>query len=323
MTIDNIINPIRSEMERFEPLFRRSLDSPNKLLSLIINYLLRRKGKQMRPMLVFLAARAAGEVTDATYVAATLIEMLHTATLIHDDVVDETYQRRGMLNVYALWNSKIAILVGDFLLARGMRVALDGDHFDLLKIVSSAVSEISEGELVQIKHAHLLDIDEATYYEVIRQKTATLIAACTRAGATSAGADATKIEALYQYGINLGIAFQIRDDIFDYEPGGLLGKPSGNDIKERKLTLPLIHALSMAPAAEAKALMRRIATKAKDDSTAVMASDFAHRYGGIDYARNKMIEYSNKAKRCLDLLPQSDARTALAVMVDYNIQRKK
>lgn len=311
-------------MERFEPLFRKSLDSQNRLLSLIINYLLRRKGKQMRPMLVFLSARAAGQITDASYVAATLIEMLHTATLIHDDVVDETYQRRGMLNVHALWNSKIAILVGDFLLARGMHVALSGDHYELLKIVSNAVSEISEGELIQIKHARLLDIDEPTYYEVIRQKTATLIAACTRAGATSAtGTDRDKIEALYDYGINLGIAFQIRDDIFDYEPSGLLGKPSGNDIKERKLTLPILHALQVAPPAEAKAVMRRIATKYKDDKTATLVTNFASQYGGIEYARAKMLEYSDRARQCLARLPESDARNALAAMVDYNIERKK
>lgn len=322
-TTTKIKAPITNEMAGFEPYFKKALKSPNFLLSLVTNYLLRRKGKQMRPMLVFLSAKASGNISDTTYAAATLIELLHTATLVHDDVVDETYQRRGQWSVNALWNSKISVLVGDFFLARGLKIALDGNHYDILRIVSDAVSEISEGELIQIEHARKLDITEEAYFEVIRKKTATLIAACTKAGAHSSGADSTTVEALYNYGLNLGIAFQIRDDIFDYEKSTLLGKPSGNDIKERKLTLPIIHALNNAPANEAKEMRALIRKKYKEDKTVQSATDFVVRHGGIDYANKVMRDFSEKAKSCLGGLPDSDAKRGLEALVDYNIERKK
>ena len=202
-----------------------------------------RKGKQMRPMLVFLTAKLNGEIGDASYVAATLIELLHTATLIHDDVVDETYQRRGFFSINALWKSKVAVLVGDFFLSKGLSIALDKDQIDVLKVVSHAVTEMSEGELLQIEKSRKLDITEEVYYDIIRKKTATLIAACTKAGALSVSANDERMKAMADFGENLGIAFQIKDDLFDYEKNSLIGKPTGNDIKEKKLTLPLIHAL--------------------------------------------------------------------------------
>lgn len=323
MTLDEIKKPVEDEMSGFEPFFRKQLKAPNPLLTIITNYLLRKKGKQMRPMLTFLAAKAVGNISESTYAAATLIELLHTATLVHDDVVDETYQRRGQFSVNAIWNSKIAILVGDFYLARGLQVALATNQYDTLRIVSNAVDEISEGELYQIEHARKLDITEETYFDVIRKKTATLIAACTKSGAHSTDASPEVIEAMYNYGLNLGIAFQIRDDIFDYEKSDLLGKPSGNDIKERKMTLPIIHALSQAPVSERRQMMRLIASHYKEDKTVLMATDFAARYGGIEYSRQMMLSYADKAKRCLDFLPDSDAKRSLIAIVDYNTERKK
>ena len=323
MSIDTIKRPIEKEMNDFEPFFRKQLQSPNALLSVITNYLLRRKGKQMRPMLVFLSAKATGTVSEASFSAAALIELLHTATLVHDDVVDETYQRRGQFSVNAIWNSKIAVLVGDYFLARGLQVSLDTRQYEILRIVSDAVREISEGELVQIEHARKLDITEQIYYEVIRKKTATLIAACTKAGAYSSGAAPDVVEALYNYGSNLGIAFQIRDDIFDYEKSDILGKPSGNDIKERKMTLPIIYALSVAPTSERRRMMSLISAHYKEDKTAAEATNFVSKYGGIEYARQKMTEFADKAKKCLALLPDSEAKQSLIDIVDYNTSRKK
>ena len=323
MTLDEIKQPVEHPMRKFEPFFRQQLNSPNKLLSVITNYLLRRKGKQMRPLLTFLAAQATGGITEATYSAATLIELLHTATLVHDDVVDETYQRRGQFSVNALWNSKVSVLVGDFFLARGLQTAMQTNQFEILRIITEAVGEISEGELSQIEHARKLDITEATYFEVIRKKTATLIAACTKAGALSSGSNEKMVGIMYEYGLNLGIAFQIRDDIFDYEKSSLLGKPSGNDIKERKITLPLIFALNNAPEKEKKHLMRIIASHYKDDETAQQATQFVHQYGGIEYAVEVMNQYAQKAKKCLGQIAESDAKNSLIAIVDYNTERKK
>lgn len=323
MSIDEIRKVVDSEMRDFEPYFKAQLKSPNALLSVITNYILRRKGKQMRPMLVFLSAKATGGTSEASYAAATLIELLHTATLVHDDVVDETYQRRGQFSVNAIWNSKMAVLVGDFFLARGLDIALSTNQYDILRIVSDAVGEISEGELIQIEHANKLDITEETYFEVIRKKTATLIAACTKSGAYSAKASDEIIGKMHQFGLNLGIAFQIRDDIFDYEKSSLLGKPSGNDIKERKMTLPIIYALSQSQADERKRILKLIDKHCKEDKTAAEVIAFAQQHGGIEYARKMMLEYAQKAKDCLDSLPDSDAKTALAAIVDYNTKREK
>lgn len=323
MSLSDIKRPIEDEMSRFEPYFSKELKSPNYLCSLLVSYLWRRKGKQVRPMLVFLSAKAVGGVTDASMVAATLIELLHTATIVHDDVVDETFQRRGQFSINAIWNSKIAVLVGDYMLARGLQVAVNNNQFEVLKVVSKCVQEISEGELEQIEHANRLDITEETYYEVIRKKTATLIAACTTSGAISAGASPEQIEALHNFGMNAGIAFQIRDDIFDYEKSSLLGKPSGNDIKERKMTLPLIYALAAAPKEQSHDMLRLIRRHYKRDSTVAKATAFVAEYGGIEYARKQMSVYSDRAKAALSIIPESEAKTALIALVDYNLERKK
>ena len=323
ITLSDIRQPIEPEMKSFEPFFVKALRSPNLLLTAITNYILRRKGKQMRPMLVFLAAKTVGEVSDDSYTAATLIELLHTATLVHDDVVDETYQRRGQFSVNAIWNSKLAVLIGDFFLARGLQTAINAKSYKMLKIVSESVEEISEGELIQLRRADSLDIDEPAYYDIIRRKTATLIAACTKCGAISANASDDQAEKLYNYGINLGMAFQIRDDIFDYEKSNLLGKPSGNDVKERKLTLPLIYALSQATPKERKALLCAISHDSKSEKTVLAATDLVERYGGCDYARKRMDYYSREATDCLIGFKNSEALQALHDLVQFNKERQK
>jgi octaprenyl-diphosphate synthase len=242
--IDKIQNSIKEEMERFEPFFRSSMQTKVPLLNIIMNYILRRKGKQMRPMFVFLSAKMIKEsVGDSTYTAASLIELLHTATLIHDDVVDEAYERRGFFSINALWKSKISVLVGDYLLSKGLLLAVEKNEYELLKIVSVAVREMSEGELLQIQKSRKLNITEDIYFEIIRKKTAALIAACAACGAKSSGADDETVEKMRLFGEYVGIAFQIKDDLLDYQNNGLIGKPSGNDLKEKKLTLPIIYAL--------------------------------------------------------------------------------
>jgi octaprenyl-diphosphate synthase len=310
-------------MKNFEPFFVKALRSPNKLLTAITNYIIRRKGKQMRPMLVFLAAKAVGEISDDSYTAATLIELLHTATLVHDDVVDETYQRRGQFSVNAIWNSKLAVLIGDFFLARGLQTAINAKSYKMLKIVSEAVEEISEGELIQLRRADTLDIDEETYYDIIRRKTATLIAACTKCGAISANASDEQAQKLYNYGVNLGIAFQIRDDIFDFEKSNLLGKPSGNDVKERKLTLPLIYALTQATTTERRAVLRAISRDSKSEKTVEAATELVARYGGCDYARKRMEYYSRQATDSLTSFQYSEALQSLHDLVQFNKERQK
>ncbi len=318
-----IYKPIKEEMANFEPFFKEQLKSGIPLLSVITNYILRRKGKQMRPMLVFLAAKLNGPANQNSYIAATLIELLHTATLIHDDVVDETYQRRGFFSINALWKSKIAVLVGDYFLSKGLLTALDNDQIGILKIVSHAVKEISEGELLQIEKSRFLNITEEIYFEVIRKKTATLIAACTAAGAHSVDADAEKIEIMKEFGTMLGIAFQIRDDLFDYEKTNLIGKPTGNDIKEKKMTLPLIYALRELPKSESKALLRKIRRHHKNEIKVSEIIEVVKKTGGIEYTYTKMVEYKERALNCLAVYPESDAKTALIALVNYTISREK
>lgn len=318
-----IFKPIKEEMANFEPFFKEQLKSGIPLLSVITNYILRRKGKQMRPMLVFLAAKLNGPANQNSYIAATLIELLHTATLIHDDVVDETYQRRGFFSINALWKSKIAVLVGDYFLSKGLLTALDNDQIGILKIVSHAVKEISEGELLQIEKSRFLNITEEIYFEVIRKKTATLIAACTAAGAHSVEADTEKIEIMKEFGTMLGIAFQIRDDLFDYEKTNLIGKPTGNDIKEKKMTLPLIYALRELPKSESKALLRKIRRHHKNEIKVSEIIEVVKKTGGIEYTYSKMVEYKERALNCLTVYPESDAKIALIALVNYTINREK
>ncbi|MBI9061060.1 MAG: polyprenyl synthetase family protein [Marinilabiliaceae bacterium] len=320
---DTIKAPIEEEMKKFEPYFRSQLKTKIPLLDIITNYVLRRKGKQMRPMLVFLAAKLNGNISDATYVSATLIELLHTATLIHDDVVDETYQRRGFFSINALWKSKIAVLVGDFFLSKGLITALDTDQIGVLKVVSNAVKEMSEGELLQIEKSRKLDITEDVYYDIIRKKTATLIAACTRAGALSVEANQEKMEAMKVFGENLGIAFQIRDDLFDYEKNGMIGKPTGNDIKEKKLTLPLIHSLHSVDKKEQRRILSMIRRHHKNEKKVEEIIAFVKANGGIEYTHQRMLEYSEKALNALSIYEESETKKALKTLVDFTIKRKK
>ncbi|TRX71671.1 polyprenyl synthetase family protein [Carboxylicivirga sp. M1479] len=315
--------PIKEEMKKFEPFFKEQLKSKIPLLDIITNYVLRRKGKQMRPMLVFLSAKLNGEITEASYIASTLIELLHTATLIHDDVVDETYQRRGFFSINALWKSKIAVLVGDFFLSKGLSLSLATDQIDVLKVVSNAVTEMSEGELLQIEKSRKLDITEEVYYDIIRKKTATLIAACTKAGALSVNASQERLQNMAEFGENLGIAFQIRDDLFDFEQNGLIGKPTGNDIKEKKLTIPLIHALQNTDSKQRKKILKMIRRHHKNEKKVQEIIAFVKANGGIEYANTQMEQYAQKAKESLSSYDDSEVKTALLTMVDYTLKRKK
>lgn len=319
--IKDIAKPFAKEMDEFERYFREELKSPSGLLTIATNYVFRRKGKRMRPLLVLLSASAVGEITQKTYASATLIELLHNASIVHDDVVDETYERRGQLSLFGLWNSRVAVLVGDFFLSRGISLATKGKHYDVLDIISRTVGDLSEGELSQIEHARKLDITEGDYYDIIRRKTAALISACTEAGAVSAGADDTERAALAQYGENLGIAFQIRDDMFDYSPKLLVGKPSLNDICEQKLTLPLIYALGRADRGERSDLLAAVRRRPRDKKTGQMALDMVLKYCGLDYAEEKMREYSEKARQSIGILGASEAQASLLAIVDYNERR--
>src|SRR5512133_2008394 len=264
--LTGIKRPVEYEMAEFETYFSRTMRSNIPLLNIILNYILRRKGKQMRPLLVFLTAKLHGEITEQTYIAATFIELLHTASLAHDDVVDDALERRGALSVNALWNSKIAVLVGDYMLSKGMLISVEKKRFDMLGIVSEAVKSMSEGELLQLQKARKQNIKEEDYFRIIKSKTAALIAACTACGALSATTDADIIQLMKELGENIGVAFQIRDDLLDYEGNGLTGKEHGNDIKERKITLPLIHALEKAPLTERKHILNIVKKKKKSKS---------------------------------------------------------
>ncbi|WP_430818152.1 polyprenyl synthetase family protein [Carboxylicivirga caseinilyticus] len=310
-------------MKKFEPYFREQLKTKIPLLDIITNYLLRRKGKQMRPMLVFLSAKLNGQISESTYVAATLIELLHTATLIHDDVVDETYQRRGIFSINALWKSKIAVLVGDFFLSKGLTTALNTDQIGVLKVVSEAVKEMSEGELLQIEKSRKLDITEDVYYDIIRKKTATLIAACTRSGALSVDSSEEQLNAMKDFGENLGIAFQIKDDLFDYESNGLIGKPTGNDIKEKKLTLPLIYSLQKTDSKTRRQILTKIRRHHKKERKVQEIVAFVKTSGGLEYTKEQMYKYAQKAIEALSIYPEDSTKEAMIKMVDFTIKRKK
>lgn len=277
----------------------------------------------MRPMLVFLSAKLNGEINDSSYVAASLIELLHTATLIHDDVVDESFERRGFFSINALWKSKIAILIGDYLLARGLLLAIEKKEFELLEIVSEAVKEMSEGELLQIQKSRKLNITEEDYFEIIRKKTATLIAACAASGTKSVGANGEIIQKMKMFGEYVGMAFQIKDDIFDYQKTGILGKPTGNDIKEKKLTLPLIHCLENAKSSEKRRILRLIRKHHKNSKKVIEIILFVREHGGIDYSIQKMNEFKEKALNILNEFPSGQARNSLADLVNYTTERDK
>jgi octaprenyl-diphosphate synthase len=323
-TVDKIKSPIKAEMEKFEPFFRSSMQTKVPLLNVIMNYILRRKGKQMRPMFVFLTSKMLkNEVGDSTYTAAALIELLHTATLIHDDVVDEAYERRGFFSINALWKSKISVLVGDYLLSKGLLLAVDNNEYELLKIVSVAVKEMSEGELLQIQQSRKLKITEDIYYDIIRKKTAALIAACTACGAKSSGADDDMVEKMRLFGEHVGMAFQIKDDLLDYQNNGSIGKPSGNDIKEKKLTLPIIHVLKNASLVDQKRILSIVKRQNKNKKKVQEVIDFVIENGGLDYTTQIMLDYKSKALDILSEIPEGESKAALSSLVEYVVERKK
>lgn len=311
-------------MELFEQKFFESMSSKVALLNRITYYIVNRKGKQMRPMFVFLTAKLVnnGEVNERTYRGASVIELIHTASLVHDDVVDESYKRRGFFSINALWKNKIAVLVGDYLLSKGMLLSVEHGDFDLLKIISVAIREISEGELLQLEKARRLDIDETVYYEIIRQKTATLIAACCSLGACSVQPDSAHVETFRKFGELCGMAFQIKDDLFDYGDTQI-GKPTGIDIKEQKMTLPLIYALNNATKKEKRWLINSIKNHNRDKKRVKEVIQFVKDKGGLEYAEGKMHAYQEEALQLLDTYPESPYKAALQLMVNYVVDRKK
>ena len=322
--VEQIKQPIAFEMELFEKKFQLSMSSKVALLNRITHYLVNRKGKQMRPMFVFLVAKmvANGEISERTYRGASVIELIHTATLVHDDVVDDSNRRRGFFSINALWKNKIAVLVGDYLLSKGLLLSIDNNDFDLLKIISVAVREMSEGELLQIEKARKLDITEAVYYEIIRQKTATLIAACCSLGAASVKPNSPEVESMRKFGELIGMAFQIKDDLFDYGEEQI-GKPTGIDIKEQKMTLPLIHVLNNVSKKDKSWLINSIKNYNKDSKRVKDVIAFVIKNGGLDYAIKKMEEFQHEALLMLREFPDSDYKNSLEIMVNYVIERKK
>ena len=320
--LKQIKSPIEKELIAFEKHFRNSMKSHVPLLDKITYYIVQRKGKQMRPIFVFLSAKIWGNITPASYNAASLVELLHTATLVHDDVVDDAYERRGFFSINALWKNKIAVLVGDYLLSQGLLMALENEDYNLLQIVSKAVKEMSEGELMQIEKARKLDIEEDIYFDIIRQKTASLIAAACKAGTASVTDDKDVQEKMRLFGETIGIAFQIKDDLFDYGDN-IIGKPRGIDIKEKKMTLPLIYALSQAQNGEKRKIIRAIKNNSTKKEVIRYVISFVKEKGGLDYAEQKMYNYRDKALDLLNAFPESESKESLRDLVNYVIERKK
>lgn len=321
--LSNIKKPVASEMHQFEEYFNHTLQSDIPFFHVILNTIIRRKGKQMRPLLVFLTAKLNGTINETTYIAATFIELLHTATLVHDDVVDDASERRGLPTIKVLYNSKIAVLVGDYLLAQGLLISVEKQRFNMLGIVSEAVKEIVKGELVQLQKTRKLDIREEDYFRIIRMKTAALISACTACGASSVTEDTVTIALMKEFGQNIGVAFQIKDDLLDYIGDGLTGKRTGNDIKEKKITLPLIHALREARPLERRHVIRILRRKNKKRAEIKEVIDFVKKHNGLEYAESKMKDYSDRALRILDSYPDSETKTALIEFVIFSTLRKQ
>ena len=321
--IDEIKRPIQNEMDAFEPKFKAALASKVPLLDRITHYIVKRKGKQLRPMLVFLSAKLVGEVSESTYRGASLVELMHTATLVHDDVVDDANLRRGFFSINALWKNKVAILVGDFLLSKVLLLAVEHKEHELLNIVADAVRDMSEGELLQIEKARRLDITEEIYFEIIRQKTASLISSCCGVGAASATNDKEAIAKLREFGEHLGIAFQIKDDLFDYQLTNQTGKPSGIDIKEQKMTLPLIYALQQASWSQKRRVINTVKNHNENQTRVAEVVQFVQDSGGLDYAAGRMKEYQEKAMTILSGFPEGEIKSAMIKLVEYVISRNK
>ena len=319
-----IRQPIIEEMDRFEEKFKAAMASNVSLLNRITYYIASRKGKQMRPMFVFLVAKLLGEgkIEERTYRGASIIELIHTASLVHDDVVDGSERRRGFFSINALWKNKIAVLVGDYFFSKGLLLSLDHDDFDLLKIVSEAVREMSQGELLQLEKARRLDIDEPIYYDIIRQKTATLIAACCAMGAASVGSSKEEIDRFHSFGEYAGMAFQIKDDLFDYGDDRI-GKPTGIDIKEQKMTLPLIHVLNKVDKKQRNWLIDSVKRFNTDKKRVKEVIQFVKDQGGLEYAERQMIHYKDAALELLSKYPDNEYKEALANLVTYVVDRKK
>jgi octaprenyl-diphosphate synthase len=321
-SVEEIMNPVKSELNQFESHFEDALKSNVPLLDKVTHYIVKRKGKQMRPLFVFLSAKMLGEINEKTYSAASLVELLHTATLVHDDVVDDANERRGFFSVNALWKNKIAVLVGDYMLSKILLLSLEKDNTDLLGVVARSVKEMSEGELLQIEKSRTLDITEKEYFDVIRKKTASLISTCCEAGAISVNA-AEQREGMKMFGEKVGLAFQIKDDIFDYGAPNNIGKPTGIDIREQKLTLPLIYVLRNSPPKIQKELKKIIKNHNEESKMIKRATDLVIEHGGIDYAFERMNELAEEAKELLNGYPDSDAKSSLIDLVNYTINREK
>ena len=322
-TINKIKSPIQQELNEFEPYFKKSLQSDIPLLATILNYMYRTKGKQLRPIFVFLSAKLHGGTNEYSKLAACSVELLHTATLVHDDVVDESYERRGSFSVKALWKNKLAVLVGDYILARGLLLQLEHKKYNFLHLISRAVQDMAEGEILQMKKSRKLDIDDETYFEIIRKKTASLIATSMAIGAASATDNEEIVEKMYKIGQDAGIAFQIKDDIFDYQAKGILGKPTGNDIKEKKITLPLLYVLNNAKSSERKRVLRLIKRKNKNSEVVGELIQMVIDKGGLEYAETKMNEFKEKAIEGLKEFPDCEARESLIELMNYISTRKK
>lgn len=322
LSLKKIQQPIAQELASFENKFKQSMQSSVPLLDIITKYLYKQKGKQMRPMFVFFSAGLCGEINESTYRGASLVELLHTASLVHDDVVDDANERRGFFSINALWKNKVAVLVGDFLLSKGLLLSVNHNELDLLKIVSEAVEEMSEGELLQIEKARKLDIKEDIYFEIIRKKTASLIASCCAAGASSVRADKEIIGKMKLFGEKVGIAFQIKDDLFDF---GLddIGKPVGNDIKEKKMTLPLIYALNNTTSTQKRYIINLIKNYNEDNKKVAEVIDFVRNSGGMKYANDRMLQYQQEAFDILEEFPNNVYKAGLKQLVQFTTERNK
>ncbi|HLS37890.1 MAG TPA: polyprenyl synthetase family protein [Sphingobacterium bovisgrunnientis] len=321
-SLKEIQNPIATEIAAFEKKFKQSMQSSVPLLDIITQYLYKQKGKQMRPMFVFFAAGLCGTINESTYRGASLVELLHTASLVHDDVVDNANERRGLFSVNALWKNKVAVLVGDFLLAKGLLLSVNNSELHLLKIVSHAVEQMSEGELLQIEKARKLDIKEEIYYEIIRKKTASLIASCCASGASSVGASDEVVEKMRLFGEKVGLAFQIKDDLFDF---GLddIGKPVGNDIKEKKMTLPLIYALNETTTAQKRNIIKLVKNHNDNPEKVAEVIQFVRSSGGLEYATNKMLQYQQEAFDILAEFADNEYKIGLQQLVKFTTERNK
>lgn len=320
--LSEISQPIKSELDKFNQIFRDSLRSRVGLVDLVTRYIIRQKGKKIRPLLVLLSAKVCGGVNERSYRGAVLVELLHSATLIHDDVVDNADKRRGLWSINKVFKNKVAVLMGDYLLSKGLLISMEGKDYDFLEVITNTVKRMSEGELLQIQKTRKLDIDEKTYFQVISDKTASLIETCCAIGAMSATSNVDQVKAMKDFGLNLGISFQIRDDILDYEGSlSITGKRSGGDIKEKKITLPLIYSLNQVSASEA-ADIRKIIKNGKDKPKIEVVIDFVKQHNGLDYAVGQARNYSTLAKEALNKLPDSQSKLALEALVDFVVDRK-